>query len=324
MYIDGVSRLNKLYRSLKSILRKLLKKRMQRSKSRQFDLDSLIPKNAVDEEIRILSLDGWTQIEQIGEGKYGEVWKYATRIKATPVAAGKHLKVQRWNLNEKQKNDLKKRVKNFIAELNTLYKISSACSEHFVQFIGCYLSSEKLILFTEYMENGSIKEQILDNPLNEATALKYTFQTTQGLKFLHHYKEGRIMHRDIKCDNLLLTNNYDVKLADFGLVHNLAVDSESYTMTLSAPCDSVGTPVFAAPEVLFGRPYGRRADIWSLGCTLVEMLTSDPPHAEFWEKHKEQAQFFFSQAQAESFNQLEYKGHRLVPNASELVQRLLD
>uniref|UniRef100_A0A914X240 non-specific serine/threonine protein kinase n=1 Tax=Plectus sambesii TaxID=2011161 RepID=A0A914X240_9BILA len=298
---------------------------MQGTKSRQFDLESLLQENAIDEAIRISSLDGWSKVEQIGEGRFGEVWIYATPNKETPIAAGKHLKVQLWNLNEKQKTDLKARVNDFIAELNTLYKISSACSEHFVQFIGCYLGSRKLILFTEYMKNGSIREQILDNVLDEATALKYTYQTTQGLNFLHHYQGGRIVHRDIKCENLLLTSSYDVKLADFGLAHNLAVDNESYTMSQSAPCGFAGTVIYAAPEVLVGRPYGRRADIWSLGCTLVEMLTSHPPHANFWEKHKERAQFLFiEQAQADSSNQLQYIGHQLVPNASELVQRLLD
>uniref|UniRef100_A0A914VT13 non-specific serine/threonine protein kinase n=1 Tax=Plectus sambesii TaxID=2011161 RepID=A0A914VT13_9BILA len=298
---------------------------MQGSKSREFDLESLVPENSIDEAIRISSLDGWSKIDQIGEGKYGEVWVYSTPNKETPVAAGKHLKVQRWNLNEKQKNDLKARVNEFIAELNTLFKISSACSESFVQFIGCYLGSRKLILFTEYMEIGSIRGQILEKPLDEVTALKYTYQTTKGLNFLHHYQGGRIVHRDIKCENLLLTSNFDVKLADFGLAHNLAVDNESYTMSQSAPCGFAGTVIFSAPEVLVGRPYGRRADIWSLGCTLVEMLTCHPPHANFWEKHKERAQFLFiEQAQEGSTNPLQYLGKQLVPNASTPVQRLLD
>uniref|UniRef100_A0A914XKS9 Uncharacterized protein n=1 Tax=Plectus sambesii TaxID=2011161 RepID=A0A914XKS9_9BILA len=236
--------------------------RIQESKSRRFDLESLVPENSIDEAIRISSLDGWSKIEQIGEGRYGDVWVYSTLIKETPYVAGKKLKVQLWNLNEKQKTDLKARVNNFIVELNTLYKISNVCSELFVQFIGCYLGSKNLILFTEYMENGSIKGQILNKPLNEATALKYTFQATQALNFLHHYQEGRIVHRDIKCDNLLLTRNFDVKLADFGFVHNLVVDSESYTISQSAPHGLAGTFSFAAPEVLFGGSYGRRADIW--------------------------------------------------------------
>uniref|UniRef100_A0A914X417 Protein kinase domain-containing protein n=1 Tax=Plectus sambesii TaxID=2011161 RepID=A0A914X417_9BILA len=124
------------------------------------------------------------------------------------------------------------------------------------------MDSEKLILFTEYMENGSIREKIVDNPLKEATALKYTFQTTQGLHFLHHYKEGRIVHRDIKCDNLLLTSNDDVKLADFGLAHKLGIDNESTMMSQFAPSGFAGTVAHAAPQVLFGTPHSCRADIW--------------------------------------------------------------
>lgn len=59
----------------------------------------------------------------------------------------------------------------------------------------------------------------------------------------------------------------------------------------------------------------------SLGCTLVEMLTTQPPHADFWHKHKERAQFLFlEQARPEATNQLQYIGHQLVPHASSAVQ----
>uniref|UniRef100_A0A914X7F0 non-specific serine/threonine protein kinase n=1 Tax=Plectus sambesii TaxID=2011161 RepID=A0A914X7F0_9BILA len=298
---------------------------MQRETERKVNLTHLVPKNSLDAAIRISSLNGWSKTEQLGQGAYGEVWKYAVPMEETPIVAGKHLKVQLWNLNEMQKSDLKNRVIAFITELNMLYKMSSKYSERFVQFIGWYLDSNELILFTECMPNGSIKDHILKTPLDEATALKYTFQAAQGLNFLHHYKEGRIVHRDIKCDNLLLTSSFNVKLADFGLAHNLAVDNKSYTMSQSAPCGFAGTVIFAAPEVLIGEKYGRRADIWSLGCTLVEILTCHPPHAEFWYTHQERAQFLFiERAQAEPAHQLQYIGHQLVPNASAPVQTLLD
>lgn len=94
-------------------------------------------------------------------------------------------------------------MNDFITELNTLYKISSACRERFIQFIGCYVDNKRLILFTEYLQNGSIKDQIVNAPLSESIALKYTIQAAEGLHFLHHYQEGRIVHRDIKCEDIL-------------------------------------------------------------------------------------------------------------------------
>lgn len=103
-------------------------------------------------------------------------------------------------------NSIIQRIANFITELNTLNHISSDCNERFVQFVGCYLDSKKLILFTEWMPNGSIKEHIVERPLDEPTALKYIYQATQGLHFIHHYQKGsqsalkeRFVHRDIKC-----------------------------------------------------------------------------------------------------------------------------
>uniref|UniRef100_A0A914VRN0 non-specific serine/threonine protein kinase n=1 Tax=Plectus sambesii TaxID=2011161 RepID=A0A914VRN0_9BILA len=239
------------------------------------------------------------------------------------------MKVQLWNLSKKQKNDLQNRIVTFVTELNMLHKISSECRERFVQFIGCYVGSKKLILFTEFMPNGSVKDHIIYNPLKECTALKYTFQAAQGLKFLHHYPGGRFVHRNIKCHNLLLTSDNDVKLADFGLAFCLSNDpianNDSGFASQSEPSSSAGAVIYTAPEVLAGATYGRSADIWSLGCALVEMLTCHPPHIEFWEKHKERAQFLFiEQAQEGSANPLQYIGKQLVPNASTPVQRLLD
>uniref|UniRef100_A0A914WS69 non-specific serine/threonine protein kinase n=1 Tax=Plectus sambesii TaxID=2011161 RepID=A0A914WS69_9BILA len=171
---------------------------MLRTKSRQFDLESLVPENSIDEAIRISSLGDWSKKEKVGQGTYGNVWRYATPIKETPVAAGKHLIVKLFDLNEKEKTDLKAREDKFIAELNTLRKIPSAFREYFVHLIGYYLGCEELVIFTEYMENGSIKGQILDNPLDEVTALKYIFQTTHGVHFLHNLPVARIVHLDIK------------------------------------------------------------------------------------------------------------------------------
>uniref|UniRef100_A0A914V2T2 non-specific serine/threonine protein kinase n=1 Tax=Plectus sambesii TaxID=2011161 RepID=A0A914V2T2_9BILA len=301
----------------------------QGSSERQVDLASFVPINSIDAAIHITSLDSWSENEQLGQGGNGEVYKYTTRNSKTPIAAGKHVKVQLWNLSKKQKNDLQTRIVTFVTELNMLHKISSECKERLVQFIGCHVGSKKLILFTEFMPNGSVKDHIIYNPLSESTALKYTFQAAQGLKFLHHYPGGRVFHRNIKCHNLLLTSEYDVKLADFGLAFCLSNDpianNDSGFGSQSEPSSSAGAVTYTAPEVLAGATYGRSADIWSLGCALVEMLTCHPPHPDFWERHKERAQFLFiEQAQEGSTNPLQYSGHQLVPNASAPVQILLD
>uniref|UniRef100_A0A914VUH1 Protein kinase domain-containing protein n=1 Tax=Plectus sambesii TaxID=2011161 RepID=A0A914VUH1_9BILA len=199
---------------------------MSELQSRETDLASLVPENAIDAAFRILSLEDWPKVEQIGQGAFGKVWKHGTPRKETPFAAGKHMKVQLWNLNKEQKADLELRINSFIREVDVLTKVSSKCHEHFVQFIGCYLDKKKLILFTEWMPNGSVKNHIIER------------------------------------DNLLLTIDNNVKLADFGLAHGLVVNNDSYTISQSAPSGFHGTIIYAAPEVLTGETYGRRADIW--------------------------------------------------------------
>uniref|UniRef100_A0A914UMR2 Protein kinase domain-containing protein n=1 Tax=Plectus sambesii TaxID=2011161 RepID=A0A914UMR2_9BILA len=275
---------------------------MHGSGHREFNLLSLNLELYLDQSVLISSLDGWSKIEEIGEGSFGVVSLYSAPFRDSPMVVGEKFKVRLWNLNEGEKEDLKRHVSKFNEKVNTQAKASRACHQHIGQLIGCYWGSTKLILFTEYMENGSIKGQIVDSPLPEVTALKYLFQATQGVHFLPHFSEGRIIHRDIKCANLLLTRNWDVKLADFGLVYQLAVDKNSNNI---AVCSMQVRQ--------------------SLGCTLVEMLTGYPPHVDFWKKRKGLAPFFpGQQEEADSWEKLQHTGHQLVPNASELVQRLLD
>uniref|UniRef100_A0A914WHA7 Protein kinase domain-containing protein n=1 Tax=Plectus sambesii TaxID=2011161 RepID=A0A914WHA7_9BILA len=286
------------------------------------DLLNLIPAESIDTTLLIKSFDKWVKGDEIGNGRYGKVYHYQTPMDSIPECAGKHLKrMQLWNLNDEGIESLKKRLINFIDELNMLHKVSREYSERIVQFVGCHWESKKIILFTELMSHGSVKEHIVHQPLDESVAVKYFYQAAEGLRFLHHHKPKRIVHRDIKCDNLLLTKNYDVKLADFGLAHYLAVDDDSNTMSMDM--ESAGTPLFTAPEVLIGEKYGRRADIWSLACTLVEMLTQHPPHWEFKKKHRERTNYLLvEKARSDSEKQLKYSGH-LVPSASESVRRLL-
>uniref|UniRef100_A0A914W030 Protein kinase domain-containing protein n=1 Tax=Plectus sambesii TaxID=2011161 RepID=A0A914W030_9BILA len=107
-------------------------------------------------------------------------------------------------------------------------------------------------------------------------------QIGKGLVYLHSRRPTAVVHRDIKCENLLLTTEDNVKLADFGLAINLVIDNGSKTNLSTAPKSFVGTHLFHAPEILqtVNKPeaYGRKSDIWSLACTLVQMLSGEPPY----------------------------------------------
>ena len=102
----------------------------------------------------------------------------------------------------------------------------------------------------------------------------YTRQILEGLAYLHR---NQIMHRDIKGANILVDNTGVVKLADFGASRQLAdlVTMESGFKSMK------GTPYWMAPEVIKQTGHGRQADIWSVACTAVEMITAKPPWSEY-------------------------------------------
>uniref|UniRef100_A0A8B9QGE0 Protein kinase domain-containing protein n=1 Tax=Apteryx owenii TaxID=8824 RepID=A0A8B9QGE0_APTOW len=109
-------------------------------------------------------------------------------------------------------------------------------------------------------------------PLSETVLCKYTKQILQGVAYLH---DNCVVHRDIKGNNVMLMPNGIVKLIDFGCAKRLAW--ASLNGTHSEMLKSVhGTPYWMAPEVINESGYGRKSDIWSVGCTVFEMATGKP------------------------------------------------
>jgi len=139
-----------------------------------------------------------------------------------------------------------------------------------VSYYGSEQKDGHLHLFMNFMAGGSLSAHIKKSGvLSEYESQRYTNQMLQGIKFLH---SQNVIHRDIKGSNVLLDGKGNVKLADFGL--SKLIQKVGSKTDLVSHC---GTPYWMAPEIFWGKGYGRRADIWSLGCTVVEMLTGKPP-----------------------------------------------
>eukprot|EP01133_Synstelium_polycarpum_P012007 gene12007-14038_t len=119
-----------------------------------------------------------------------------------------------------------------------------------------------------YMENGSLSS-ILNNfgTFPEVLASTYIEHVLKGLVYLH--SEG-IMHRDIKAANILINKVGDAKLADFNVAAELNESDKRYSV--------VGTPYWMAPEVIDISGHCQVSDIWSVGCTVIELLTGSPPY----------------------------------------------
>ncbi|KAG4945353.1 Mitogen-activated protein kinase kinase kinase 1 [Glycine soja] len=141
--------------------------------------------------------------------------------------------------------------------------------DNIVRYLGTDKDDDKLYIFLELVTKGSLASLYQKYRLRDSQVSAYTRQILSGLKYLH---DRNVVHRDIKCANILVDANGSVKLADFGLAKATKLNDVK---------SSKGSPYWMAPEVvnLRNRGYGLAADIWSLGCTVLEMLTRQPPYS---------------------------------------------
>ncbi|KAK7939555.1 hypothetical protein WMY93_002881 [Mugilogobius chulae] len=212
----------------------------------------------------------WDIVETIGKGTYGKVYR-VTNKKDGSQAAVKVLDPI---------NDVDEEIE---AEYNILRTLSN--HPNVVKFYGMFYKSDKLSggqlwLVLELCNGGSVTELIKGllmraQRLQEPVIAYILYSALLGLQHLHN---NRIIHRDVKGNNILLTTDGGVKLVDFGV-------SAQLTSARLRRNTSVGTPFWMAPEVIaceqqYDYSYDARCDVWSLGITAIELADGDPPLAE--------------------------------------------
>eukprot|EP01135_Chromosphaera_perkinsii_P003798 Nk52_evm44s255 gene=Nk52_evmTU44s255 len=163
-------------------------------------------------------------------------------------------------------------IKRITKEVRIIEKIHN---EHIVRYYGIETHKTALFVFMEYCSGGSISSLLGSGKIeNEYVIRNYTRQILLALDHLHGLG---IAHRDIKGDNIFITASGILKLGDFGT----CVKLKDCAQTRQGEINSLtGTPAYMAPEVITGEKddgHGRKADIWSLGCTVIEMTTGKRP-----------------------------------------------
>jgi len=154
-------------------------------------------------------------------------------------------------------------IKTFELEISLLKKLDHP---NIVKYIDTVRTADHLNIVLEFMENGSLAQNLkLFGTLSQSLCAIYVRQILQGLKYLH---EQGVIHRDIKGANILTTKQGLVKLADFGVATHTSTESN----------EVVGTPYWMAPEIIEMSGPTTACDLWSVGCTIVELLTLKPPY----------------------------------------------
>ena len=203
-------------------------------------------------------------LQMIGSGSYGEVAKARKRIDGS-IAAVKLVKLEPGEELDEVLNEV-----NFLRDCQ---------HPNIVGYFGCYMKKgavkgQKIIwICMEFCGGGSVESayKATKIPLLETEIMIIIRESLLGLAFLHDCQK---LHRDIKCGNILLTEDGQVKLADFGV-------STQLTRTLAKRNTFIGTPYWMAPEVITseqqGTYYDHKSDIWSLAITAIEMAECAPP-----------------------------------------------
>ena len=207
----------------------------------------------------------WSKGRLLGRGKFGDVYSY-TLIKTGDIIAVKEVKFD--PSDPKVSLEVK-------ALQNEIDKYSRLSNERIVKYFGSTVDMNHFILSIclEFIPGGSLYKCLHNDnggqPFTESRVRKFTRQILEGVKYLH---DNLIVHRDIKGANILRDNCDNVKLVDFGTSKQLN------SMSRGASTRGIGSYYYMAPEVMIGKEeYGVKADIWSLGCTVVEMLCANPP-----------------------------------------------
>lgn len=233
-----------------------------------------------DEELnQFLKGDSWDNVQWmqgalIGQGSFGSVY-LALHAVTGELMAVKQVEVPSAHSN----STLDKRKESMLAALkHEIDLLRDLQHENIVQYLGSNSDDRHFNIFLEYVPGGSVAAMLNSyGQLQEPLIRNFVRQILAGLSYLH----GRdIIHRDIKGANVLVDNKGNIKISDFGISKRVEASAllqpQKNGGHMHRP-SLQGSVFWMAPEVVKQTSYTRKADIWSLGCLIVEMFTGTHP-----------------------------------------------
>nr|VDD63910.1 unnamed protein product [Brassica oleracea] len=196
-------------------------------------------------------------LNELGKGSYGSVYK-ARDLKTSEIVAIKVI-----SLTEGEEG---------YEEIRGEIEMLQQCNHpNVVRYLGSFQGDDYLWIVMEYCGGGSVTDlmNVTEEPLEEYQIAYICREALKGLAYLHSIFK---VHRDIKGGNILLTEQGEVKLGDFGVAAQL-------TRTMSKRNTFIGTPHWMAPEVIQENRYDGKVDVWALGVSAIEMAEGLPPRS---------------------------------------------
>lgn len=222
--------------------------------------------NSTSEEL-ILSSKGYKILKVLGEGSYAKV--YLSDFK-TASGPGRYQLACKIIDTRKAPRDF---VKKFLPrELDILIKLNHP---HIIHVHSIFQRKYKYYVFMRHAEQGDLLDYITrKGPASEPQARVWFRQMALAIQYLHDLD---VVHRDLKCENVLITNNFNLKIADFGFAR-YTHDSAGKPLLSETYCGSLS---YVAPEILKGQPYYLKpTDMWSLGVILYVIVNKSMPFVD--------------------------------------------
>ncbi|KAB0794350.1 hypothetical protein PPYR_11189 [Photinus pyralis] len=199
-------------------------------------------------------MDKYEVVGLLGEGSFGRVYK-ATKAGTSSVVALKVITKRGKSLKE---------IKGLRQECEIQRGLHHP---NIIQMLDSFETDNEIVVITEFAHKELTVVLSKEGYLPEERAQRIVWDLVSALYYLHSH---RVLHRDLKPQNILLDQKNNAKLCDFGFARNMSTGTHVLTSIK-------GTPLYMAPELVEEHPYDHNADLWSLGCIIYELLVGTPP-----------------------------------------------